>query len=80
VTIPNSVTSIGERAFAECTNLAIVDFGNTRTNIPELANVNAFNRLPTNYIIRVPDAKYDEWIADTNWISIQSNIHPYSGN
>jgi len=45
-----------------------------------LANVNAFNRLPTNYIIRVPDAKYDKWIAATNWISIQSNIHPYSGN
>jgi hypothetical protein len=47
-------------------NMVFYDFSH-HTAVPTLANTNAFNGIPDDCKIIVPDALYDEWIAATNW-------------
>ena len=65
VTIPNSVTSIGNSAFADCYNVMIYDFSNA-TSIPTASN-SMFNNLNMNCKIIVPDNLYNSWKVATNW-------------
>ncbi len=51
VTIPNSVTSIGENAFYSCTSLASVTFGNSVTSIGE----NAFYSCASLTRVTIPN-------------------------
>lgn len=67
VSIPDSVSAIGSNAFRNCLNLEVVNFGNTRTTVPGLDNVNAFENVYSNYVITVPDTLYDIWIDTANW-------------
>jgi hypothetical protein len=73
VVIPNSVTSIGARAFYSCCGMTFYDFSQA-TAVPSLANTNAFNNIPSDCKIIVPDTLYDEWIAATNWSTYASKI------
>jgi hypothetical protein len=52
VTLPNSVTSIGQGAFASCTGLASVNFGNSVTNIGE----SAFFHCSSLTNVTIPDS------------------------
>lgn len=54
-------------------------------SIPTLANINAFYSLATNFngnyptyqvFILVPRALYDQWIIETNWVSLAPLIIP----
>lgn len=67
ITIPDSVTSIAGKAFLSCSQLATIDFGTTRSTIPTLAAVNAFNGLPSNYQILVPSELLTTWKATSPW-------------
>ena len=60
---------ISASAFYGCSNLTEVDFTSV-TAVPELQNPNAFSKINANCQIKVSTALYDEWIADTNWVSI----------
>ena len=67
ITIPNEVTNIQPRLFQNSIKLATIDFGTTRSTIPTLANVNAFQGLPANYQILVPSALLTTWKTTGNW-------------
>lgn len=73
VVIPSSVTTIGTYAFAYCYGCAYYDF-RASTSVPTLPYTTAFNGIPSDCKIVVPDALYDEWIAATNWSSYASKI------
>ena len=73
VTIPSSVTSIGSSAFQACYGMAVYDF-TSHTSIPTLSNKNAFSSIPSDCVIKVPAALYDDWIAATNWSTYASQI------
>lgn len=69
VRLPDTVNSISALAFSNTTALFnYVDFGNTRTTVPSLANASAFTYSGNKNII-IPDALYDNgaWAAATNW-------------
>jgi hypothetical protein len=53
--------------------MAYYDFS-THTSVPTLSNTNAFQNIPTDCKIIVPDNLYDTWIAATNWSTYSSNI------
>lgn len=95
IRIPDSVTTIENAAFYDWRShydystqrLPTINFGNTRTTIPTLVDVNAFEDLgdygmEERYYIVVPDALYNEWITRTNWSSsinrIKDNTIKYS--
>lgn len=67
ITIPDGVTTIQPRLFQTSSSLATIDFGTTRSTIPTLANVNAFQSLPANYQILVPSALLTTWKTTGNW-------------
>lgn len=71
--IPNSVTSIDGNAFNDCRGIAFYDF-TSHTSIPTLADTNAFTSIPSDCVIKVPAALYDEWIAATNWSTYADHI------
>ena len=73
VVIPESVTSIGNSAFSNCYGMAFYDFS-ALTAVPSLSATNAFQNIPSDCKIIVPDALYDEWIAATNWSTYASKI------
>lgn len=73
IVIPNSVTSIGSRAFGFCYGMHYYDFS-THTSIPTLVNTDAFNSIPTDCKIVVPDNLYETWIGTTNWSTYASYI------
>lgn len=78
INIPNNVSQVAANTFNGCIKLALIDFGNTRTTIPTLQNVNAFNSLPNNYQIAVPDTLVSRWKSATRWSSIATHIVPYT--
>ena len=73
VVIPNSVTSIGNYVFRNCNGMAYYDFRAAKS-VPTLSNTNAFNGIPSDCKIVVPDSLYSSWIAATNWSTYASKI------
>lgn len=69
VTMPSTMAIISASAFYGCSNLTEVDFTSV-TAVPDLQNPNAFSKINANCQIKVSTALYDEWIADTNWVSV----------
>lgn len=66
VIIPKKYSYIAASAFDSCYNVTYYDFSH-HTAVPTLANTSAFNGIPDDCKIIVPDALYDEWITATNW-------------
>ena len=73
ITIPNSVTSIGNYAFGSCYGVRYYDFTH-HTTVPTLSNTDAFNGIAADCEIRVPVALADEWKAATNWATYANYI------
>ena len=73
ITIPNGVTSIGAQAFNNCYSVAFYDF-TAYTTVPKLERTNAFNNIPSDCQIRVPEALVDAWKAATNWSTYADHI------
>ena len=71
INIPDSVTSIGGGVFYSCNSLCDV----LLESKPTLANTNAFDGLPTNYIIYVPRADLSWFETATNWPTIYTQGH-----
>lgn len=68
-----NVTSVGSAAFQGNAKMVVVRFdGNTQ--VPTLANVNAFANTSALAEIVVPDNLYDDWKAATNWSSTTNGI------
>lgn len=72
IVIPDSVT-INNYAFRMCYGMAFYDF-RASTKVPTLSGTNAFQGIPSDCKIVVPDDLYDEWVAATNWSSFASKI------
>ena len=70
VTIPSGVTSIGIYAFSNCCGVTEYHFESTTP--PTLANVNAFNNIPSDCIIYVPSAKLNDYKTAENWSTYAS--------
>ena len=73
IKIPKTVTSVGTEAFSACSVLTEYDFSKLE-EIPTLANTNAFNGINKIAKIKVPSALYDEWVAETNWLTYADYI------
>ena len=73
VVIPSGVTSIGERAFHYCCGMAYYDFRASKS-VPTLSSTNAFNNIPSDCKIVVPDSLYSSWTIATNWSTYASKI------
>ena len=68
----SQTTSISA-AFGDCRGMACYDFREA-LSVPSLGLVSAFENIPTDCKIVVPDGLYDSWIAATNWSTYASNI------
>ena len=66
ITIPDSVKSIDDHAFSSCTALKLLDF-TVCTSVPILGGTNAFENIPSSFLILVPSSLYGMWITATNW-------------
>ena len=75
--IPDSVTSIGNQAFAYCYSIIKYDF-TSATSIPTLSSTDAFTDINGICKIYVPDALYDDWIVATNWATYADYIYKAS--
>lgn len=65
VTIPDGVTSIGSYAFYCCYGMA--EYHMKPTNPPTLASTNAFDSIPSDCIIYVPQGCLEAYQSATNW-------------
>ena len=65
VTIPDSVTSISNYAFYNCYGVA--EYHLKQTTPPTLASTNAFNNIPSDCIIYVPNGCLEAYQNATNW-------------
>ena len=72
VILPDSVISIGNKAFQYCTNLALIDFS-THTVIPTFGT-EVFYNISSNFVIKVPAALLDEWKAAENQSAYADHI------
>jgi len=72
ITIPDSVTSIGGGAFSACCSMSECHF--KPTTPPTLANTNAFNGIPSDCIIYVPQGSLSAYQSATNWSSYSSKM------
>ena len=73
INIPESVTSIGTYAFQNCYGMAYYDFRASQS-VPTLSNTNAFNNIPSDCKIVVPDSLHSSWTTATNWSTYKSKI------
>lgn len=72
ITIPDSVTSIEAGVFYSCNGMSEYHF--KPTTPPTLVNVNAFNNIPSDCIIYVPQGSLNAYKTATNWSSYASKI------
>lgn len=79
INLPNGSTeSIPSYCFYGCSSLVKINFGNSQTAVPTLENANAFDGLPNDYKIIVPNNLESEWKTATNWNDVASHIIAYS--
>ena len=72
ITIPNDVTSIGTHAFYYCYGMKEYHF--LPTTPPTLANTNAFQYIPSDCIIYVPQGSLEAYQTATNWSTYASKM------
>lgn len=73
VIFEGNVVSIASSAFNNCTACLVYDFSHC-TGIPDLANVNAFNNINANAVIKVPAALEEDWKWAQRWYQLESHI------
>ena len=73
IVIPSNVTSIGNSTFSYCTGMSYYDFRASQS-VPTLSNTNAFNNIPSDCKIVVPDSLYSSWTTATNWSTYKNKI------
>lgn len=71
--VPSTVKTLQMSCFTNQYSMTVFDFS-THTLIPTIQNGNAFNNIPADCKIVVPDDLYEEWIIATNWATVASNI------
>ena len=64
ITIPNSVTTIGDYAFNSCSSLSDVTIASTTK---QTYNDGAFDEISSNAVLRVPSNLVDAYKADSKW-------------
>ena len=72
LTIPDSVTSIGSYIFNSCYGMA--EYHLKPTTPPALSNTNAFNGIPSDCIIYVPQGSLEAYQTATNWATYASHM------
>ena len=70
--IPDRVTSIGIGAFSSCYGMA--EYHLKPTAPPALSNTNAFNYIPSDCIIYVPQGSLNAYKTATNWATYASHM------
>ena len=73
ITIPDSIIYINSSIFANCYGMRYYDFS-ACTDIPSLLKTNAFNGIPSDCQMLIPEALYDEWSTATNWATYASKM------
>ena len=68
--VPAQVKEIGQHAISDTPSLRILDCRRCK----QVPLNKGFNSIPTEAIVVVPDALYDEWISATNWAAIADQI------
>lgn len=71
VVVPKSLTTISDGLFYQCYGMAIYDF-RAFTDVPTLSSSSAFNGIPDDCKIIVPDGLYERWRLKTNWAYFES--------
>lgn len=66
IMIPDSVTLINASVFNSDFGVRYYDFSGC-TDVPDLANTNAFTGIASDCEMLIPAALYDEWSTATNW-------------
>jgi len=72
VTIPGSVTSIGSLAFSNCSSAGAYRL--LASAPPALANANAFQSIPSDCVIYVPQGALTDYQAAANWSTYASHM------
>ena len=72
ITIPNSVTSIGDYVFGRCYGMA--EYHLKPTTPPALSGTNAFDGIPDDCIIYVPQGSLEAYQTATNWATYASRM------
>ena len=75
--LPDGITSIGNNTFNSCTSLYIIDLTafTDPQSIPTLANINAFQNIPTQAQFLVAhQSMYDAFTTATNWSTYASKF------
>lgn len=72
ITIPSSVTSLGQYALASCTGLKKLKC--KPTTPPTVSNTNTFTDFPTDCVIEVPSASLNTYKTETNWSTYASQM------
>lgn len=70
--IPAEVTSINSNAFLNC--FGVKEYHFLSVNPPKLANTQAFNNIPDDCIIYVPQSGVEAYKAETNWTVVADKI------
>ena len=72
IVIPDGVTTIGQYVFIKCYGMAECHL--KPTTPPTLSNTNAFNDIPDDFIIYVPQGSLEAYQTATNWATYASHM------